>query len=262
MRNFGKIRFSAGAAALMCGGLVAAGCDVFGGASVHTIINGAHHAVRGEDVKLPNYGEPDRPRIFTNDLGWTITLTDGFVVATAAKIEPCDGEGVSTDLPFGPFPEYWLDQDVNVIDFAGVDLGAAEYCDLIVEYGRYQRDVAVMAEDQPFPVQDAARLEGTTLWLAGYADKPDGKGGMVTKNFSFRSDQTVIVTLDLRTLDDGERWTITGDEPGGRNLTVLKTYDDFFVGVDFETVDQAKFEAELPARLARQTRVISGTSVY
>ena len=32
--------------------------------------------------------------------------------------------------------------------------------------------------------------------------------------------------------------------------------------VDFDTVDQAAFEAELPARLAKQTRVISGTSVY
>ena len=262
MRNLGKIRLSAGVTAVFCGGLVAAGCDVFGAAAVHTVINAAHHAARGEDGKLPNYGEPNRPRIFTNDLGWTITLSEGFVVTTAAKIEPCDGEGVAMDLPFGPYPEYWLDRDVNVIDFAGVDLHADEYCNLIVEYGRYQRDVAVMAEDHPFSVQDAARIEGTTMWLAGYADKPDGKGGMTTKNFGFRSDQTIIVTLDLRTLDDGGPWHITGDEPGMRNLTVVKTYDDFFSGVDFDTVDQAAFEAELPARLAKQTRVISGTSVY
>src|SRR5687767_2521041 len=49
MRTLGKIRFSAGLTAVFCGGLVAAGCDVFGAASVHTVINAAHHAARGED---------------------------------------------------------------------------------------------------------------------------------------------------------------------------------------------------------------------
>ena len=247
---------------MMCGALVAAGCDAFSGQPVHTVINAAHHATRGEDGKLPNYGGPSEERIFTNDLGWVITLSDGFVVTTAAKIEPCDGAGVPMSLPFGPLPEYWLDQDVNVVDFAGVDLEADKYCNLIIEYGRYQGELAAMAADTPFAVRDLSRVEGTTLYLAGYADKPDGKGGMITKNFGFRSDQTIIVNLDMRTLDDGAEWRITGDEPNIRNLTVIKTYDDFFKGVDFETLDQAAFEAELPARLAAQTRVITGTSVY
>ncbi len=247
---------------MLYGVLVAAGCDVFSAQPVHTVINAAHHAARGEDGKLPNYGNPGEERIFTNDLGWVITLSDGFVVTTAAKIEPCEGEGVATNLPFGPLPEYWLDQDVNVVDFADVDLAADKYCNLIIEYGRYQSDLAKMAMDKPFAVRDPARVEGTTLYLAGYADKPDGKGGMITKNFGFRSDQTVIVNLDMRTLDDGEEWRITGDEPNMRNLTVIKTYDEFFKGVDFETLDQAAFEAELPARLAAQTRVITGTSVF
>ncbi len=247
---------------MFTGVLVAGGCDVLGGYAVPTVINAAHHAARGEDGKLPNYGDPDRPRVFTNDLGWIITLSEGFVVTTAAKIEPCSGDGVPLDLPFGPYPEYWLDQDVNVIDFATTDLAAAKYCNLIIEYGRYQRSVATMADDKPFPVKDLGRAEGTTLYLAGYADKPDGKGGMITKNFGFRSDQTIIVNLSLEELDDGEAWRIVGDEPGMRNLTVIKTYDEFFDGIDFDALDVAAVEAELPARLARQTRVISGTSVY
>lgn len=262
MRETGKMRSWMGIVAVAAGFAGAAGCDALNGYPVETIVNGAHHAARVEDGTLPNYGEDERPRIFTSDTGWIITLSDGFVVTTSARIETCDGEAVTLGLPFGPFPEYWIDQDINVVDFALLDLEPAEYCTLIIEYGRYQSDVAAMASDQPFPIQDRARIEGATVFLAGYADKPDGKGGMVTKNFGFRSDQTIRVDLDLRTLDDGKPWRIKGDEPNNRSLTVIKTYDEFFNGIDFESFDQAAVEAELPKRLAAQTRVISGTNVY
>lgn len=239
------------------------GCDALGGYPVETVINAAHHGVRGEDGKLPRYGEPEEARFFENDLGWKIALTEGFVVSTAVKIERCDGEGVVMNLPFGPLPESFLDQDINATDFAILDLEPGEYCNLIVEYGRYQSGVAAMAKDVPFSVEDPAHAEGTTLWLSGYADKDDGKGGTITKAFSFRSDQTIIVNLSLATLEeDGGPWTIRGDEPGLRNLTIAKTYDDFFAGVDFETIDKPTFEAELPKRLAAQTRVVSGSTIY
>lgn len=215
MRNLGKVRLSAGVTAVLSGFLVAAGCEAFGAQPVHTTINGAHHAARDMDGKLPNYGEPGQERIFTNDLGWIITLSEGFVVTTAVKIEPCEGEGLAMGLPFGPFPEYFLDRNVNVVDFAGIDLDAGKYCNLIIEFGRYQSEQAAMAEDQPFAVQDRTRLEGTTIYLAGYADKTDAMGNRITKNFGFRSAQTVIKTLDLGTLDDGEAWQIVGDKPAG-----------------------------------------------
>lgn len=243
----------------VCG---AAACDVLSGAPVQTVVNAAHHAARGEDGTLPNYGDPENPRIFTNDTGWTITLVEGFVVTTSARIETCDGEAVTLGLPFGPLPEYFLDQDINVVNFAALDLDPAEYCTLIIEYGRYQSTVAAMAEDMPFPVQDRALIEGATIYLAGYADKPDGMGGLITKNFGFRSDQTVRVDLDISKLEDGEPWRIRGDEPGMRALTVLKTYDEFFKGIDFEDYDKAAVEADLPKRLAAQTGIIAGTNLY
>lgn len=262
MREIGRVRSWAGVVAIaagMCGG---AGCDALNGYPVQTVINGAHHAARTEDGKLPNYGDPENPRIFTTDTGWLVTLSEGFVVTTSARMVTCDGEDVTLGLPFGPFPEYFLDQDLNVTDFAALDLEPDEYCTLIVEYGRYQREVAKMAPDEPFPIEELDRIEGATIFLAGYADKPDGKGGMITKNFGFRSDQTVRVDLDLRELDEGTPWRIKGDEPGMRSLTVIKTYDEFFRGIDFENLDQAAIEADLPKRLAAQTRVVSGTNVY
>lgn len=243
--------------------LVGAGCDLLGDSETVTAINGAHHASRNEDGVLPNYGEPDEPRVFTNDLGWTITLTDGFVVTTAVRIETCDGEGVELEMPFGPFPEYWLDRDKNVTDFARGPLEAGAYCKLIIEYGRYLADTATMAADAPFPVQSAERLEGVTLALTGFAERDDGMGGVISKSFALRSSETVSVTLPLDTLGaKGGQWRISGDEANRVNLTVGKSYDLFFAGVDFEAFDQAALEAELPRLLAEQTSVVAGTSLF
>lgn len=244
-------------------GLVAvlAGCEAFSGYAVPTVVNGAHHGARDESGTVPNYGGAGEARIFDNDLGWHIVLSEGFVVATAAKIEPCEGEGVPLGLPFGPFPENLTDLDARVTDFALIDLRADEYCNLIVEFGRYQGSVAAMAEDEPFPIGNLSNVEGASIFLAGTAEKPDGMGGSTVINFGFRSEQTVIVNLDMSTLEDGGPWTITGDEPNGRALTVAKTYDEFFRGVDFATVDKAAFEKELPDRLAAQTRLVLGTTI-
>lgn len=238
-----------------------AGCEAFSGYAVRTVVNGAHHGARGDDGVLPDYGGDLEARTFTNDLGWRVVLSEGVIVTTAATIEPCEGMGVPLGMPFGPFPESLLDTDVAVTDFASMELDAGEYCTLIVEYGRYQSAVAGMAADEPFPIPADTDIEGATIYLAGTATKPDGMGGQIAVNFAFRSEQTIIVNLDMSTLENGGPWTITGDEPNGRALTVAKTYDDFFHGVDFSKVDRAVFEKDLPARLAAQTRIVLGTQL-
>ena len=262
MRKTGVFRLCTGVWALI-GVVVGAGCDLLSDGETVTAINGAHQAARNEAGVLPNYGEPDESRVFTNDLGWTITLSDGFVVTTAVRIETCDGEGVELEMPFGPFPEYWSDRDKDVTDFARGPLKEGAYCKLIIEYGRYLADTAAMAADAPFAVQSAERIEGATLALTGYAEHDDGMGGVVTKSFALRSSETVSVTLSLDKLGpDGGQWRISGDEVNRVNLTVGKTYDQFFAGVDFATFDPAALEAELPRLLAEQTSVVVGTSVY
>lgn len=246
---------------VLCCVCMLAGCEALSGYAVQTVLNGAHHGARSKDGVLPDYGGDMEARVFTNDLGWQIVLSEGVIVTTSAKIERCDGEGVALTMPFGPFPESLLDQDAVVTDFALMELDSGEYCNLIVEYGRYQGAVAAMAEEQPFARPPVKDLEGATIYLAGTASKDDGKGGMTTVNFGFRSEQTTIVNLPMKTLEDGGPWTISGDEPNAVSLTVAKTYDGFFTGVDFGTIDKAAFEKELPERLAAQTRVVLGTAI-
>lgn len=243
--------------------LVGAGCDLLDDGETVATINAAHHAGRDEAGVLPNYGDHEQSRIFTNDLGWTITLSDGFVVTRAVAIETCDGERIALETPFGPFPEYWVDRDRNVTDVARGPLPAGKYCKLLVEYGPYRGAEAVEASDQPFPIRSAKQLEGATLLLSGYAERDDGMGGLLTRAFALRSDASVSVTLPLDTIGaKGGPWRVTGDEPNGLNLTVSKTYDRFFAGVDFEALDVAALEAELPRVLREQTGVIPGTSLH
>jgi len=263
MRKTGLFRFWAGAWATL-GVIVGAGCDLLGGAGdTVTAINGAHHAARNEEGVLPNYGDPEETRVFTNDLGWTINLNDGFVVTTAVRIETCDGEGVELEMPFGPFPEYWLERDRDVTDFARGPLREGKYCSLIVEYGRYLAEAAATAADAPFPVRSAERIEGVTLSLVGYAERDDGMGGVVSRPFAFSTAETIIVTVPIDELSmKGGPFTISGEELNHQNLTVSKTYDQFFAGIDFDALDEAAVEAELPRLLAEQTGVILGTSLY
>lgn len=243
--------------------IVAAGCELLGDDDTVTAINGAHHAARNDAGVLPDYGGDGESRVFTNDLGWTITLTDGFVVTTAVRIERCDGESIDVEMPFGPFPEYWADLDRKVSDFARGPLKSGEYCKLVVEYGPYLSETAAMAADVPFPVESRDRIEGATLALIGYAERDDGMGGVVAKSFALRSAEKVSVSLSLEKVSpSGGRFRISGDEVNGLNLTVAKTYDEFFAGVDFATYDPAALEAELPALLGEQTSVILGTSLY
>jgi hypothetical protein len=229
--------------------------------TVFTVFNAAHHGSRVEGM-LPDLGDPEKPRIFVNDLGWTITLSEGFVVTTAAQLESCEGETVEIETPFGPYPEYWSEQDKNVTDFGTAEVPEDKYCTLILEYGRYRSDVALMAEDTPFSIKNLDQVEGRTIYLAGYAERPDGMGGAIVHNFGLETDMTVQVRLDLAKIKDGLPFEITGGENATPNLTVLKAYDALFKGVDFDKLDVAAFNQSIPQRLADNTTVILGTSVY
>lgn len=244
---------------ILLGASLSTACD---GKSILTVINAAHHGTR-VDGKLPDLGDTDKARVFVNDQGWTVTLSAGFVVTAFAQLETCDGETIEVGTPFGPYPEYWSEQDKNVTDFGFADLPEATYCKLILEYGRYQSSVAGMAEDTPFPVKDVTEVEGRTVLLAGYAEKDDGMGGSITHNFVLESDQTIRVPLDLSKISpSGGAFTITGDENATPNLTILKTYDALFQGVDFASLDTDAFNKALPERLIANTSIISGTAIY
>jgi hypothetical protein len=218
----------------------------------------SHHGSRGEDGVLPNCGGDGAARIVTTDLGWEIILSEAVIVMTAAQIESCTGETFNFDLPYGPLPESQLDRDLDRIDFAMTELPEGSYCKLRVEYGRYQSALAEQAFDEPYPIQTSAPIEGLTIYLAGQAKSPTGE----KVHFGFQTANTELVELDLSASENGRPFTITTKEPGGKTLTVAKTYDAFFRGLDFSDFDEAELEASLLKVLNGETYVIAGSQLY
>jgi hypothetical protein len=220
----------------------------------------SHHGTRGEDGMLPDFGAPDAARIFVNDQGWEVTLAEGVIVMTAAQIESCVGESFDFTLPYGPFPEHLLAQDKDLVDFAVIDLPEGQYCKLRVEYGRYQAALAEQAFDTPYTIKGHAPIEGKTIYMSGTASRADGTGAI--ENFGFESANTVIAELDLSASEDGRPFTITTKEPGGKALTVAKTYDAFFRGLDFLSYEKATIDAGLLDVLKAETYVVVGPQVF
>lgn len=246
--------------ALLVAVMLGSGCELFQKSSQVSLAI-SHHGMRLESGMLPDYGPPDAARVFSNDMGWEVTMSEAVIVTTSAQIESCDGETFAFSMPYGPLPEYQLDRDKDLIDFASATLPEGTYCTLRIEYGRYQAAAAAAADDTPYALQGYAEIEGLTVYLAGTAEDVGGMTGEVV-NWGFKTANTAIVEIDISELDGGQPFTITGDEPGGRALTVAKTYDAFFRGLDFKSYDPAAIEASLLDVLGDQTYVLVGSQVY
>ncbi|MCA9692292.1 MAG: hypothetical protein KC636_22020 [Myxococcales bacterium] len=236
--------------------LGASGCDgVFGGPSDFNVeVFASHHGVKLEDGTYPNYGEPDSPRSFVNDLGWEVFLDEGWFVVTQVFIRSCAGDNIELPLSFGPFPENVRSLDLDVVNIAGAELEGGEYCTLLIQYGPYDpQSAAQFSMPHSTETFDVA---GATVKFRGSA-----RMGDVLIPFEVRSNANGSVNLDISKVDEGAPFG-TRDEPSGlRKLTFVKTYDRFFAGIDFNNFDQATFEANLITVLADQTYVITGTSL-
>ncbi|MCY1005207.1 hypothetical protein OV079_06400 [Nannocystis pusilla] len=159
-----------------------------------------------------------------------------------------------------PVPRVPAAQDQDLVDFASVELPEGTYCKLRVEYGRYQSSLAEQAFDTPYQLHGHASVEGLTVYLAGTAVDPSG--AHEGANWKFQTNQTTIVELDLSAADDGRPLTITGKEPGGKALTVAKTYDAFFRGIDFSNYDPEAINDRLLEVLSAETYVRVGAQIF
>jgi len=233
---------------------LAAGCelsDVFGDiqnprSSVQLLLT--HHAT-SEEGAFPDRGGDGEMRVFTTDEGWNIQLVDALVVTSAATLHECDADSLDVDLFWGPVPEDLRDQDLDTFTLGAAEVGDAEFCGLTVHYGPY------------VPGDDAAprsnqEIDGATVYLYGLATK-----GETSVRFEIRATDSVDVELDLATIDAGAPLRTQGDQAFPTDLTLAKTYDRFFDGIDFASATQADLDAHVLAVLALETRVMLGTRV-
>ena len=203
-----------------------------------------HHAAPVEGA-IPNRGDDDQPRIFDNGEGWTITLVDAFIVTAGATLLGCDGGVHELEMFWGPYPEDLRSEDLAAYTVAGRELSPGGYCALGVHYAPYSPDQSDLAATD--------EIDGATVFLRGVARRDEEQ-----IEFTHRTAREVAVEIDLA--DTGQPLVVGDEEPFPKELTVAKTYDELFSGLDFATYDPAAFDDELVERLEAVTHAYEGTA--
>ncbi len=240
-----------GAIALL--GLVSTtGCedffDAFKPGTGRTLVHvfSTHHATPENGV-VPDRGGDGEVRVFDNDMGWTVHLANAIVTTRAVTLERCDGNAMAVDPYFGSFAENFTSEDLGRSTIGGVQLGRSELCSMTVHYGPFDATTDEAPEDV-----DPDDLDGATLLVTGWATR-----GEDTVPFAFESSASLDVHLDLSVMADGEPVRVTGDEAFPVELTLAKTYDRLFDGVEFDTAEEADLVAGTLAMLELETRVLA-----
>jgi hypothetical protein len=239
----------------------ATGCDFEeGGALVHVF--STHHATP-EDGRFPDRGDRDQPRVFDTDLGWTVTLVESYITTTAVTLYRCDGTPLDLEMFWGPCPEDLRKRDLERLTVAGLKAPPGQYCGLEVVYGPYDLPGEGEGErEDRYEVRHATpdneAMLGSSIYLRGAARMGDGP--MIP--FELRYTGEVPVMLDISEIDaDHSPMRVQHKENFPKELTVSKTYDRYFDGVDFENFDEAELAASLGDVLAMETRVSKGSLV-
>jgi len=230
--------------ALAAASLLAGGCDLLDALSPEgdTLITvfANHHATPQDGGAVPDLGGDGDVRVFDNDEGWTVHLTAGLVATTGVTLQRCDGQEAAVDFYFGTVAEDLRSADLDRRTLGGTEVGSGSYCGMTVHYGAFSAE----SDDAP-PEMDADLVDGLTIYLEGVAER-----GEERVPFQFAIEGQADVFLDLGSLH------ITGNEAFPVEVTVTKTYDRFFDGVDFSDFDQKDVEANAFAILELETRAV------
>jgi hypothetical protein len=246
------------AAALSFTVLFGSGCDLIeaiqGGGKGTTLVQllVTHHATP-QDGTFPSLSVGEAAT-FDTDEGWTVSLRTAYITTASATLHECGGAAVEFDAFNGPLPEDMNDEDLDLLTFAGVEVEANSFCGMTVEYGPF------VADDETARAyemgEDANKIRNATYYFEGVARRGD-----VSVTFELTGTGTAVADLDISTIMNGGPLSISADEAFPVDLTLSKTYDRFFDGVDFSSFSEEDMDANIMAVLELETRVAFGTRV-
>jgi hypothetical protein len=202
------------------------------------------HGTPDDEGNLPN--RDGQQLVFTNDMGWQVFVNEGYVTTSALTLLACDGERFDIEMYWGALAENLSETaDAEVEGVGGVRALSGTYCDLLVEYAP--------AEDA-----DSPAAMGSTVFFAGSAVKGDQH-----VDFVWQSDIELEVEVDISGIEAGEPFSISTEQHFSKKLTVSKTYNHFFDGVDFAVeLSQADVEDIIADSLRNGTVAFEGTDVH
>lgn len=224
------------------------------GAQLHVFA--AHHATP-EGGRFPARGENEKPRVFTTDEGWEVTLLEPYVTIIDVAAYDCYGGGDTLEMYWGPCAEDMRQADLDPITVAGLHLPSGEYCAISVHYGPYNPGPKQSPDEVRHPQPTNADVFGSSIYLRGAAEKE----GHDQVQFELRVTGSRWVELDISGIEGGSPMAVEHKESFPKELTVAKSYDRFFDGIDFSSFDQDEVEDGLMDTLEDETRVFLGSEV-
>jgi hypothetical protein len=234
--------------------LASSGCglDWEGDATVRFFAT--HAGTPGADG-YPDYGDQETTRVFVTDMGWQIALHEVFITTADVRFVRCANEtGTPIEMFWGPCPESFVStNDLESVPHGAVTVDDGTYCDIDVVFGPF---VAPPGGDEHIAVGNQM-IQENTLVVTGIARR--GEGATLEEiPFQIVSDVEIVARLDTSTLEaDGP--IVLEDENFPRDLTIIKTYDRFFDGVDFASAAPADIEAAILTALEFETVIYDGT---
>lgn len=238
--------------------VITSGCDGLILESTSTVKFFAAHAGMPTETGFPDYGDAGSTRVFMTDMGWEVALSQVYVTTAEIRLVRCGKQsGTAIEMFWGTCPEDFVaSEDRETLPLGAVTIEDGSFCTIEVEFGPYVEDGDEEEHIQP----SNPEVVGNTVLLEGVARRDPGTGTLEEVPFAVRFDTTVVAAVDVSKLDAGGPFELA-NESYARNLSVLKTYDRFFDGVDFASATQADLDAAVTASLELDTRIYDGATI-
>ena len=237
--------------------LTTTGCgleELFDGESVATVSFYATHAGTLGPDGYPDYGDFETTRVFDTDMGWQVSLAEVYVTTAEVRLVECGSGGTPIEMFWGPCPEDFINaNDLDSVPLGAVTVDDGDYCGVDVVFGRF---VPPPEGDNHVAVGNPMILDNTIV-VIGTARRGEGDD-LEEIPFEIVSDAKITARLDISKIDDNGPLHLE-DENFTRELTVIKTYDTFFDGVDFAVDGPAEIEAAILNALEYDTHPFNGT---
>ena len=236
-----------------CGELI----DLLDGENESTVRLFATHAGTPGDDGFPDYGDSITTRVFTNDMGWQLSLAEAYVTTAEVRLVECSASlGQAIEMFWGACPEDFVGaDDRESVALGAVTIGDGEYCRVDVTFGPY----VPSAQSEEHINPSNPMIEGNTILIVGTARRGEG-ATLEEVPFQIVSDASVTARANIAEIENGRPLTLE-DEDFPRDLTILKTYDTFFAGIDFSVATPAELEAAVLAALEQDTVIYPGSEI-
>ncbi|NVB42124.1 hypothetical protein G6O69_30150 [Pseudenhygromyxa sp. WMMC2535] len=231
--------------------------ELFDGTSVATVkVFATRAGTPSDDLQFPDHGDAGSNRVFVNDMGWQVSLDEAYVTTAEVDLVRCASEATPLEMFWGPCAEdFVITDDRTTLALGAVTVDDGDFCRLDVTFAPYM----IVPESEQHVKPSNPAVEGNTVYIVGVARMGEGDD-LVEVPFEVITAASVTAELDLSEIDDNRPLHLE-DELYPRDLTVLKTYDTFFEGVDFATASPAEIEAAVLSALELDTRVYNGARV-